>query len=71
MTASRPRYPTDLTDAQWPSSPTDPRTQAGRPLGFPPAPRTAGRNALPDTGGLRLATAAHDLPPWQTVYHYL
>src|SRR5918993_663368 len=71
VTLSRRRYPTDLTDAEW---------QLLAPL--IPAPKPGGRPALHDRRELVNAMAywlragcawrllPHDLPPWQTVYHY-
>jgi putative transposase len=67
----RRRYPTDLTDAEW---------QLLAPL--IPAPKPGGRPAIHDRRELVNAIAywlragcawrllPHDLPPWQTVYHY-
>jgi putative transposase len=67
----RRRYPTDLTDAEW---------QLLAPLIPPPKP--GGRPAIHDRRELVNAMAywlragcawrllPHDLPPWQTVYHY-
>jgi putative transposase len=71
VTAPRRRYPTDLTDAEW---------QLLAPL--IPAPKHGGRPAIHDRRELVNAMAywlragcawrllPHDLPPWQTVYHY-
>src|SRR5215208_1433904 len=67
----RRRYPTDLTDAEW---------QLLAPL--IPAPKPGGRPPIHDRRELVNAMAywlragcawrllPHDLPPWQTVYHY-
>ncbi len=71
MPAPRRRYPTDLTDQEW---------ALLAPLIPPPKP--GGRPAVHDRrelvdamlywvrsgGAWRLLP--HDLPPWQTVYHY-
>jgi transposase len=71
MTSGRRRYPTDLTDAEW---------QLLAPL--IPAPKPGGRPPIHDRRELVNAMAywvragcawrllPHDLPPWQTVYHY-
>ena len=71
MTSARRAYATDLTDAEW---------QLLAPL--IPAPKPGGRPALHDRRELVNAMAywlragcawrllPHDLPPWQTVYHY-
>jgi putative transposase len=71
MTLRRRRYPTDLTDAEG---------QLLAPL--IPAPKPGGRPPIHDRRELVNAMAywlragcawrllPHDLPPWQTVYHY-
>ena len=71
MSPPRRPYTTDLTDAEW---------QLLAP--FIPAPKPGGRPALHDRRELVNAMAywlragcawrllPHDLPPWQTVYHY-
>ena len=71
MTSARRAYATDLTDAEW---------QLLAPL--IPAPKPGGRPPLHDRRELVNAMAywlragcawrllPHDLPPWQTVYHY-
>src|ERR687896_55558 len=71
LTSARRAYATDLTDADW---------QLLTPL--IPAPKPGGRPALHDRRELVNAMAywvragcawrllPHDLPPWQTVYHY-
>jgi putative transposase len=71
MTSARRAYATDLTDAEW---------QLLAPL--IPAPKPGGRPAIHDRRELANAMAywvragcawrllPHDLPPWQTVYHY-
>ena len=71
MTPPRRRYRTDLTDAQW-------RMLA--PLS--PAPKPGGRPAIHQRrellnamlywlrAGCAWRLLPHDLPPWQTVYHY-
>ena len=71
MIPPRRRYPTDLTDAEW---------QLLAPL--IPAAKHGGRPPIHDRRELVNAMAywvragcawrllPHDLPPWQTVYHY-
>ena len=71
MTAPRRRYRTDLTNAQW---------QVLAPL--VPAPKPGGRPAVHRRrellnamlywlrSGCAWRLLPHDLPPWQTVYHY-
>jgi putative transposase len=71
VTPTRRRYPTDLTDAEW---------QLLAPL--IPTPKPGGRPPIHDRRELVNAMAywvragcawrllPHDLPPWQTVYHY-
>ena len=71
MTAPRRRYRTDLTDAQW---------LIFAPL--IPAPKPGGRPAVHQRrellnamlywlrAGCAWRLLPHDLPPWQTVYHY-
>jgi putative transposase len=68
---ARRAYPTDLTDAQW---------AILEPL--VPAPKSGGRPALHPRrelvnamlyvlrSGEAWRLLPHDLPPWQTVYHY-
>jgi putative transposase len=68
---TRRRYPTDLTDAQW---------AVLAPL--VPAPKPGGRPAVHERreivdailyvlrAGEAWRLLPHDLPPWQTVYHY-
>jgi len=72
VTTSRRRYPTNLTDAQW---------QFLAPLIPPPKP--GGRPAVHQRrelvnamlylvrAGCAWRLLPHDLPPWQTVYHYV
>ena len=73
MTLPRPRraYPTDLTDAEWallaPLIP--PAKPGGRPA------RHTRRELVNAIGywvraGCAWRLLPHDLPPWQTVYHY-
>ena len=69
--AGRRRYPTDLSDAEW---------ELVRPL--VPAVKPGGRPAVHQRREIVDALACwlragcawrllpHDLPPWQTVYHY-
>ena len=71
MTPPRRRYRTDLTDAHW---------QVLAPL--IPAPKPGGRPAIHQRrellnamlywlrAGCAWRLLPHDLPPWQTVYHY-
>jgi len=71
VTPPRRRYRTDLTDAQW---------QVLAPL--IPAPKPGGRPATHQRrelvnamlywlrSGCAWRLLPHDLPPWQTVYHY-
>lgn len=55
---SRRAYPTDLTDAQ--GAIREPLVSPPQPGGRPPAhARPELINAMP-----------HDLPPWQTMYHF-
>jgi transposase len=69
--AGRRRYPTDLSDAEW---------ELVRPL--VPAVKPGGRPAVHQRreivdalaywlrAGCAWRLLPHDLPPWQTVYHY-
>lgn len=71
MTPTRRRYPTDLTDAEWQLLAL-----------LIPTPKPGGRPPIHDRRELVNAMAywvragcawrllPHDLPPWQTVYHY-
>jgi putative transposase len=71
VTPPRRRYRTDLTDAQW---------QVLAPL--IPQPKPGGRPAIHERrellnamlywlrAGCAWRLLPHDLPPWQTVYHY-
>src|SRR5215213_2137313 len=68
---SRRAYPTDLTDAQW--AILEPLVPPPQPGGRPPA--HARRELINATlymprGGIAWRAMPHDLPPWQTVYHY-
>jgi putative transposase len=68
---SRRAYPTDLTDAQW--ARLQPLVPAAKPGGR--LPRHARRelvNAMLYVlrSGEVWRLLPHDLPPWQTVYHY-
>ncbi len=68
---SRPRYPTDLTDAQW---------RLLEPLIPPPMaggrPRSVDVREIIDAvvyvlrNGVTWRALPHDFPPWRTVYHY-
>src|SRR5215207_7775420 len=68
---SRRAYPTDLTDAEWAIlAPLVPPSQPG---GRPPAhARHELINAMLYVlrGGIAWRAMLHDLPPWQSVYHY-
>jgi putative transposase len=64
-------YPTDLTDAQW--AILEPLVPPPQPGGRPPAhARRELINAMLYVlrGGIAWRAMPHDLPPWQTVYHY-
>jgi putative transposase len=69
---SRRPYPTDLTDTEW--TILEPLIPAAKPGGRPP--RHSHRE-LVDAMSYVLRTGCawrqlpHDLPPWQTVYHYV
>ena len=68
---SRPAYPTDLSDAQW--AILEPLVPPPKPGGRPPAhPRRELVNAMLYVlrSGEAWRLLPHDLPPWQTVYHY-
>ena len=68
---SRPRYPTDLTNTEWAIlGPHIPAPKAGgRPV-------SRARREIVNAIRYVLRTGCawrllpHDLPPWQTVYHY-
>ncbi len=68
---TRPRYPSDLTDAQWRA--LAPLLPAAKPGG---RPRSANVrevvNAIlyVDRNGVTWRALPHDFPPWRTVYHY-
>ena len=64
-------YPTDLTDAQW--AILEPLVAPPQPAGRPPAhARRELINAMLYVlrGGIAWRAMPHDLPPWQSVYHY-
>jgi putative transposase len=67
----RRRYPTDLTDAQW--AVLAPLVPAPKPGG---RPARHARREIVDAilyvlrSGEAWRLLPHDLPPWQTVYHY-
>jgi putative transposase len=64
-------YPTDLTDAQW--TILEPLVPPPQPDGRAPArARRELINAMLYVlrGGIAWRAMPHDLPPWQTVYHY-
>jgi putative transposase len=66
----RPRYPSDLTDAEW--AVLAPFIPAPKPGGRPPRhERRELVNAMRYVlrGGIAWRALPHDLPPWQTVYH--
>ncbi len=68
---SRRADPTDLNDAQW--ALLEPLVPAPRPGGRPPThPRRERVNAMRYVlrSGEAWRLLPHDLPPWQTVYHY-
>jgi putative transposase len=71
VTSPRRRYPTDLTDAEWEL--LAPLIPAPKPGGRPPI---HDRRELVDAmaywlrAGCAWRLLPHDLPPWQTVYHY-
>ena len=68
---SRRAYPTDLTDAQW--AIREPLVPPPQPGDRPPAhARRELINAMLSVlrGGIAWRAMAHDLPPWQSVYHY-
>ena len=71
MTLPRPAYPTDLTDAEWRL--LEPLIPPVKPGGRPA--RHTRRELLNAIGywvraGCAWRLLPHDLPPWQTVYHY-
>ena len=66
---SRPRYPSDLTDAEW--ALLEPLVPAPRPGGRPPRhPRRELVNAIRSVlrTGCQWRALPHDLPPWGTVW---
>ncbi len=68
---ARRAYPTDLTDAQW--AVLEPLVPPPRPGGRPPKhPRRELVDAMLYVlrSGEAWRRLPHDLPPWQTVYHY-
>lgn len=68
---ARRAYPTDLTDAQWMI--LEPLVPPPKPGGRPPAhARREVVNAMLYVlrSGEAWRLLPHDLPPWQTVYHY-
>jgi transposase len=68
---ARRAYPTDLTDAQW--AILEPLVPAPKPGGRPALhPRRELVNAMLYVlrSGEAWRLLPHDLPPWQTVYHY-
>jgi putative transposase len=71
VTPTRRRYPTDLTDAEWQL--LAPLIPAAKPGGRPPIhDRRELVNAMAYwvRAGCAWRLLPHDLPPWQTVYHY-
>jgi transposase len=67
----RQSYPSDLTDAEW--AVLAPLIPFPRPGGRPPIhERRELVNAMRYVlrGGIAWRALPHDLPPWQTVYHY-
>jgi putative transposase len=68
---ARRAYPTDLTDAQW--AILEPLVPSPKPGGRPALhPRRDLVNAMLSVlrSGEAWRLLPHDLPPWQTVYHY-
>src|ERR1700744_2863716 len=69
--AFRPRYPTNLPDTE--GGLVEPLVRAGRPGGRPAVHQ---RREIVDAlaywlrAGCAWRLLPHDLPPWQTVYHY-
>ncbi len=69
--AGRRRYPTDLSDAEWEL--IEPLVPAVKPGGRPALHQ---RREIVDAlaywlrAGCAWRLLPHDLPPWQTVYHY-
>src|ERR1700751_333397 len=69
--ACRRRYPTDLSDTEWEL--VEPLVPAVRPGGRPALHQ---RREIVDAlaywlrAGCAWRLLPHDLPPWQTVYHY-
>ena len=67
----RRRYPSDLSDAEW--AVLGPLVPAPRPGGRPAAHH---RREVVDAilyvlrNGIAWRALPHDLPPWQSVYHY-
>jgi putative transposase len=71
VTLSRRAYATDLTDAEWQL--LAPLVPAAKPGGRPPLhDRRELVNAMAYwlRAGCAWRLLPHDLPPWQTVYHY-
>jgi transposase len=69
--AGRRRYPTDLSDAEWEL--VEPLIPAVKPGGRPALHQRreiAGALAYWLRAGCAWRLLPHDLPPWQTVYHY-
>jgi transposase len=66
-----PRYPSDLTDAEW--AVLSPLIPAPKPGG---RPATHARREVVNAiryvlrGGIAWRALPHEYPPWQTVYHY-
>src|SRR5215210_7913774 len=70
MSPPRPRYSTDLTDAEWARlGPLVPPPKLG---GRPARDRREIINAISyvTRTGCAWRLLPHDFPPWQTVYHY-
>lgn len=67
----RPRYPSDLTDAEW--AVLAPLVPPAKPGGRPPVhDRREIINGIRYVlrGGVSWRAVPHEYPPWQTVYHY-
>jgi len=68
---TRPAYPNDLTDAEWNilQALLPPEPSRGRPRKWPLREILNGIFYVL-RGGIAWRSMPHDLPPWQTVYHY-
>jgi putative transposase len=69
--AGRRRYPTDLSDAEWDlAGPLVPPVRPGGRPALHQRREIAGALAYRLRAGCAWRLLPHDLPPWQTVYHY-